>query len=90
MIDPKNCKHENYDISWSHGECPRCVDCGMVGEFSPFPNIVWSDDPLLMAVEALNSRNKEATEHVVDYLVLAKRFGFSVYDERLKELVKSK
>ena len=89
MNDPMDCKHEKYDISWSHGECPRCLDCGMVGEFKPFPNIVWGPDPLRMAAELLNSRNK-ASEHLVSYLSLAKRSGFTVYDERLKELVKDK
>ena len=88
MVDPRNWKHENYDISWSHGECPRCVACGIIGEFKPFPNIVWGIDPLQMAAESLNSGN-EVPGHMINYLSLAKRSGFLAYDERLKELIKN-
>ncbi len=89
MTDPKDCPHNNVDLSWSHGECPRCIDCGMVGEFAPFPDIVWGNDPLTMAAELMVSSEEEAADHMISYLALAKWSGFSVYDERLKELTKN-
>ena len=87
--EPQNCEHKNYDLSWSNGECPRCKDCGTIGEFTQFPNITWGTDPLLIAIVLDREGNREGRERIVSYLALAKQQGFTAYDEQLKELGKS-
>jgi hypothetical protein len=85
--EPEDCKHEEYDLCWSHGELPRCKECGLVGEFKgPDLEIVWDPDPLMLPLRFAEQNDMEGARSAINYLSLAQKDGFTVYRDRLIKL----